>query len=100
MNKELKKIPWIDPKESPKNISVRTGDVYQFATSVSTRAGHYFEVGDLLVVQFRTQGAPYGEIGPRGYNWQCLTRYSSSVWSTLESSIERGLLKLVHRARE
>lgn len=93
------RIPWIDPKNSPKKISVRTGDVYQFTTGVSTRAGHNHYPDTLLVVQARITGAPHGEIGPRGYNWQCISQYGSSVWATLESCIERGMLKLVHRAR-
>lgn len=83
--------------DSAKKISVRTGDVYQFAIGVSTRAGNIHQPGTLLVVQNRTKETPFGEVGPRGVNWQCITEYGSSIWATLESSIERGLLRLVHR---
>ena len=96
---EAVQIPWRDPVDSPKRINVRVGDVYQFIIGASTRAGHNHLPGHLLVVTKRTKETPYGEIGPRGYNWCCLTQHSTSVWSTLESCIERGMLRLVHKGR-
>lgn len=91
------KVPWLDPVNSPKNIHPRSGDVYQFAQNVSTRAGHNHLIDTLLYVHEMTHEKPHGEVGPRGFNWLCRTYYGVSVWSTLESCIERGLLVKVPR---
>jgi hypothetical protein len=94
--KEVKTIPWIDAKNSPQKIIVNDGDVYQFVVPVSIRAGVNYLTGDLLLVQKFTKETPYGELGPNGINWVCTTRFNTSVWSTLESCIERGMLKKIH----
>ncbi len=96
--KEATQIPWIYPA-SAESIYPQAGEVYQFEMPVSTRAGHYFMPGDLLYIHEATEETPYGEIGPRGMNWICRTRFGVSVWSTLESCIERGLLSRVERKK-
>jgi hypothetical protein len=97
MKTKAKKITWIDPINSPKKIQIRSGDLFQFTHDVSTRAGYVHPRGSLLYVHQMTHDKPHGEVGPRGFNWVCRTQFDVSIWATLESSIERGLLVKVPR---
>lgn len=94
--KEIKTIHWI-AADSPDRIEVEAGEVYMFTYPISTRAGHNYDRGDLLFVHRQTTDSPFNEVGPRGFNWHCRTRFGVSVWSTLESCIERGLLTKVYK---
>ncbi len=75
-------------------IRGQSGDVYEFTSTISTRAGHLHPCGSLLYVHDHTQEAPHDEIGENG-NWWCRTDFGLSIWATLEQCIARGLLKKV-----
>mgnify|MGYP006136753481 CR=1 FL=1 len=87
-------MPFIE--KTPQEVQVEEGHVYQVRTGLSTRAGFNFEPGDLIVVIEKTSLTPYKEVGPHGYNWVCTTRFSTSVWATLENCIACGLLKRIY----
>jgi hypothetical protein len=92
-------IPWTTDNIRPE---VKPGEVYKVVVSgVSCRSGFTHNRDELLVVCEKTNDfppkGPYGEVevGPYGYNWYVQTMHDYSVWSTLESCIERGMLKKV-----
>lgn len=86
-------IPWTTEDVRPK---VKTGDVYEVIVSgIRCRSGFTHNRGEVLEVLHETLAAPFDEIGPYGYNWWVKTKHDNSVWATLESCIERGLLKKV-----
>jgi hypothetical protein len=74
---------------------VKSGDVYEFARDIATRAGHTHAKGSLLNVHDATKDTPFGEISGSGTNWLCSTDFGISVWSTLESCVALGKLKKV-----
>ena len=75
--------------------SVHSNQIWQFTQNVTCRSGVPKLEGSLLYVLRSTTFAPFGEIGPHDVNWACLTDDGVTVWSTLESCIQRGLLELV-----
>jgi len=74
---------------------VHSGDEYEFLYDMTTRAGHIHSKGSRIRVLDATTQAPYNEIGESGHNWICRTKYSVSVWATLEQCISRGLLRKI-----
>lgn len=87
-------IPTVDDSWKSQSVVVHSGEVYEFLFDVHTRGGLVHETGDLLEVLDSTQRAPYGEVSQSGVNWVCKTKYSTSIWATLEQCIARGLLRL------
>lgn len=90
----MKKIEFLSPASHGK-VQVQSGETYEFQYDVSTRAGHVHGEGTHLHVHDSTKETPFDEIGPYDLNWYCRTEFGISVWATLESCIERGLLKKV-----
>jgi hypothetical protein len=90
----VRKISWLQP-ESAQTIRPEAGEVYQFMHDCSTRAGHIHPRGSLLYLEYKTTETPFDEIGPEGYNWMCRNSFGRSIWSTVESCIERKILKRV-----
>lgn len=86
--------------ETNNAIKVEAGDVYEvMVTGLYCRNGLAHRLGDILHVLKATHEVPYGEIGPNGCNWVVSSKYDTSIWSTLESCIERCVLKLVDRKK-
>lgn len=85
-------IPWTTDARP----IVRPGDRYKVvAAKIICRSGYTHLHGEILDVVQQTVETPYDEVGPYGYNWRVHTKHDYSVWSTLESCIERGLLQKV-----
>ena len=74
---------------------INDGDVYEFVSDMSTRAGHVHRKGSFLYVLRPTFETPHQEVGESGFNWVCLTDHGISIWATLAQCISRGLFKKV-----
>lgn len=75
-------------------IGIMVGDIYECMYDISCRDGSTLPNGSTVTVLEKTGFIPYGEVGP-DKNWLCKAANGNTVWSTLESCIERKLLKKV-----
>lgn len=88
------RIQWMTDTIRP---DVKIGDVYEVVVGgVECRNGLTHRMGEQLIVCEKTNDTPYDEVGPYGYNWYVQSKYDKTVWATLESCIERKLLKKIN----
>lgn len=78
-----------------RKIVVKPGDKFKWVIDIHCRDGSVMKEGSVLEVLEKTASMPYGEIGPNGYNLLCRAVNGTTVWSTLEHCIDRGLLEKV-----
>ena len=74
---------------------VSEGSVWEWQTFVLARTGHVFKKGERAEIIEKTGMTPFGEIMERGYNLLVHTSNGTTVWSSFEQCVSRGLLKRI-----
>ena len=74
---------------------VLPGSMWIWQADMRTRSGLVIRAGMMATVTARTPETPHGEVMERGYNLIVTTGGGTTVWSTFEQCISRGMLKPV-----